>query len=258
MSVLIVDAGNTLIKAVGWDGLVPYPLLARNRLVFEKPEGESRDFGSVPTGLLEEDPGKLAQWLKELVANWEGSVVLVSVVPAVNQVLAELCSTLKVVGDSSDLPFPCDIEQPGTVGPDRYCNIAAAVAARIPSALVVDAGTATTFDLLLEGRFSGGLIAPGMAFAAKQLAQRGAMLKEVPFKEQPLEVGRNTRSAMMGGAWWAGIGGVEYTISRLQDKYGELPVILTGGLAQHLPRKNRFFDPFWTFRGAAFLATRSS
>ena len=174
--------------------------------------------------------------------------------PEVDAVLKTILPNLQVVGSGQEYPFPHELLEAGTVGPDRICNMAAAVSAGLNRALVVDAGTATTFDLLLDGVFKGGLIAPGMAFAAQQLARHGAMLEETSFEAREAVVGRNTQEAMMGGAWLTGCGGVEWTIAKLMESYGSLPVILTGGLSCHLISDQRYHDPFWTIRGAAALA----
>ena len=134
------------------------------------------------------------------------------------------------------------------MGADRLCNVAAAAAAGLGSALIVDAGTATTFDLLLDGVFVGGLIAPGMAFAARCLGERAARLAPVPFAAAPLAAGRSTAEAMAAGGWHAGMGGVRHIVAGLLARHGRLPVIVTGGLGAHLadlgPHRPGL-DPAW-------------
>ncbi len=118
---------------------------------------------------------------------------------------------------------------------------------------MVDAGTATTFDLLDGGAFKGGLIAPGMAFAAAKLGEYAARLAPVPFGPCPLEVGTDTAGAMAAGAWHTSFFGVNGTIEALLKAYGPRPVILTGGLGRFLAVEGRHVDPFWTLRGAGWL-----
>jgi type III pantothenate kinase len=137
---------------------------------------------------------------------------------------------------------------------DRLCNVAAAAAAGLGSALIVDAGTATTFDILLDGSFIGGMIAPGMASAAAGLATQTARLDPVPFGPAAWTAGNDTESAMRAGAWHTGVGGIRHTVKGLVDRYGPLPVILTGGLGVHLVDAGWYFDPHWTLRGAAILS----
>jgi len=180
--------------------------------------------------------------------------VLVSVIPAFTEIFRGRFPAGQVVGQVPDLPFPHDLRNPETVGPDRWINVAAAVGAGLRDALIVDAGTATTVDLLLAGRFAGGLIAPGMALAARCLAEHGAMLPATGFAPQPADVGMDTAEALQRGAWLAGIGGVEGMLGRLMEKHGPLPVVLTGGLGHHLQVEGRHLDALWTARGAAWWA----
>jgi len=253
LSALVIDAGNTNIKLVMWNDAVAFPDFRQNLFSPGKATDVPLNLGAVSTRLVEK-PEEFSSQILDLTKDVISPPVLVSVVPEVDQALKRIFPDLQVVGTGQQFPIAHEIQEPHKVGPDRWCNIAAADAAGLDSALVVDAGTATTFDLLLNKVFIGGLIAPGMAFAAQQLARQGAMLEDAPFEKRPAVVGHNTREAMTGGAWLVGCGGVEYTIDRLLETYGPLPVILTGGLAGHLSRTDRYFDPVWTLRGAASLA----
>ncbi len=246
MRVLVLDAGNTRLRAalaeVGgqWPGpgaLDRWPLPSLERL------------GEVATAAG--DPGP---WLRGLAAARAPELaVMVSVVPRLELLAAAALPGLRLAGLGCDLPFGLDLIAPETVGADRLCNLAAAAAAGLGSALVVDAGTATTFDLLLDGVFVGGLIAPGMAFAARQLGEKAARLAPVPFAPAPLAAGRSTAEALAAGGWHAGIGGVRYIVAGLLDRHGPLPVIVTGGLGIHLADLGHH-DPDWTLRGALVLA----
>ncbi len=254
MTALILDAGNTSVKIVRWDCPVSFCRFSKGRFVPALADNHPAELGVVPTDLHVENPREFLDRILEFSGNKDEQVVLVSVVPGVEKLLGEIWPEFKVVGLSEKLPFAHEIKQPETVGPDRFCNMACAVASGMTSALVVDAGTATTFDLLLDGVFKGGLIAPGMEFAARQMALKGAMLSETIFEPRPPVVGKDTRAAMMGGAWLTGFGGVEWTLARLLETYGPVPVVLTGGLAAKLAAEGRFLAPHWTLRGAAFLA----
>ncbi len=251
-SVHVIDAGNTDIKVhrLPLDGGLP-DFGSQFQPGAVGAEGEAEVFRRSLTDTLN-DPTDL--WA-QLAAGGD-SPVLVSVIPAFTELFLGRFPTGVVAGLSADVPFPHGIEGAESVGPDRWINVAAAVGANLRSALIVDAGTATTIDLLLEGRFVGGLIAPGMAFAARKLAEHGAMLPEVPFGPQPRDVGRNTIEALERGAWLVGTGGIEHTLQILKEKYGPLPVILTGGLGFHLQREGRHHDALWTARGAAWWARR--
>jgi type III pantothenate kinase len=253
MSLLLIDAGNTQVKLVRWNDDISWPDFSANGFFPGEAAGGPSFAGALPTQLIQ-DPQAFSSRFLDLINDPDSPAVLVSVVPEVEQILKGILPNLQVVGHGDEYPFPHELQEAGTVGPDRICNMAAAVSAGLDRALVVDAGTATTFDLLLDGVFKGGLIAPGMAFAAQQLARHGALLEEVSFEVREAVVGRNTQEAMKGGAWLTGCGGVQWTIARLMESYGSVPVILTGGLASHLISDQRYHDPFWTIRGASALA----
>jgi len=234
---LIIDAGNTRVTAVSWPG-------ASLEVV-----------GSWATSaVVAKEPTVVAE-LDDLLAGFASAMpVLVSVVPEVTTLLREHQADLVEVDHRCELPFAMAVETPAEVGPDRLCNMAAASAAGYRRSLVVDLGTATTFDLLVDGVFIGGLIAPGLEFSARSLGNRAARLKAVPFGPRPLAAGTDTTAAMAAGAWHTGIGGVETVIAGLTQKYGPLQVVLTGGLGFHLAADDRLCDPEWTLRGAAVLA----
>lgn len=253
MSLLVIDVGNTKIKLVRWKTDAPLPDFQRKGFFPGQSADKPSVSGTVSTELIN-NPLEFSSQILKLAEGSDSSRVLVSVVPEADRLLQGILPGLQVVARAGEYPFPHKIQKSHTVGPDRFCNMAAAVGAGLKSALVVDAGTATTFDLLLDGVFQGGLIAPGMAFAARQLARQGAMLEEIPFEESSAVVGRDSREAMKGGAWLTGFGGVQWTIAGLMETYGDFPVILTGGLSGHLIADDRYEDPFWTLRGAAFLA----
>ena len=238
MKALIVDAGNTRTVAVAWPGATALPDPNRDPVPLDP-------VGSWPAGAAA-DPAFLA------VATGV-PVVLVSVVPAETDRLRVHVPHLVTVDCHLDLPFATAVEDLAAVGPDRLANMAAARAAGLDDALVVDAGTATTFDLLKDGCFLGGMIAPGMAFAARRLGEEAARLDPVPFEPADARVGAGTAAAMKAGAWHTGTGGVEATIGRILAEYGPVPVILTGGLGHHLVWPAAHHDPHWTLRGAAFL-----
>lgn len=257
MKALIIDAGNTRVTCAAWEGKDQIPVLAAGPPVHLAPPVPLRELGSLVHPATVEQEGIFRASLQRFhEESGRPPVVLVSVVPAVAALLPDGMSP-EVVDHTSDLPFVLDVADPSQVGPDRLCNVAAAAVAGLGSALVVDAGTATTFDLLLDGVFVGGMIAPGMAFAARQLGEAASRLSPVPFGPVSLDVGRDTSSAMAAGAWHAGTGGIGSVVQGLLDRYGEVPVITTGGLGGYLEDSRWFYDPHWTLRGAAVLSNHS-
>ena len=252
MKALIADVGNTRVAFAAWtaDDSLPRrqgdgwrqvrPLRALASLPTPREEAADAGFVAKVRALLDEAPGV--------------PLVLVSVVPRVDALLASLGCDLRLADHRCPLPFLHHLRDPAATGADRLCNVAAAVASGLDSALVVDAGTATTCDVLVGGVFEGGLIAPGMAFALDQIGRQAARLRPLPFAETPLAAGPDTASALAAGSCHAGVGGVEAQIAGLQRAHGPLPVVVTGGLARFLARPGRHLDSQWTLRGAAQLA----
>ena len=256
MKALIIDAGNTCIKFAAWEGKQQIPTLVAGSQIQLAPPVPLCELGSLSLPAAGEDDGIFRAYCQRVHEEaGRPPVVLASVVPGVGELLPEGMD-LELVDHTSDLPFELDVTASDQVGPDRLCNMAAAAAAGLTSALVVDAGTATTFDLLVDGVFVGGMIAPGMALAARQLGKAASRLNPVPFGPVSWDIGRDTRSAMAAGAWHAGTGGIRSIVSGLCARYGNVPVIVTGGLGNHFNDLDWYFDPHWTLRGAAVLSGR--
>lgn len=249
MKPLLLDAGNSRVRVKRWtgeDSTAAAVLAHRSRPLEPLAEYATADL------VGDSNAWSLLRDLRSTAGN--PPVVLVSVVPEVTRRLAALWPDLNVVDHRSRLPFPSLVDDLASVGPDRLCNVAAACQADLRDALIVDAGTATTFDLLEDGVFTGGLIAPGMAFAAEQLGRYAARLAPVAFASCPLVPGRDTRSAMAAGAWHVGLGGVVAVIRGLAASRPGLTVVLTGGLGHHLGALGDVVDRDWTLRGAAVLS----
>lgn len=251
MRAVIVDVGNTHARFVAWTPADHLPSLAGG---VWQPAPALHELGRLSTPAL---PGEDAAFISGagglLAAAGDVPVVVVSVVPRVEELLRQVACGLRCADHAASLPFRHQLADPAATGADRLCNMAAAIGAGLQSALVVDVGTATTVDVLVDGVFIGGVIAPGMAFALEQLGLRAARLRPVPFAPVPLAAGTDTFAAMSAGAFHAGVGGVEALISGLYIAHGPLPVVVTGGLGRHIDRPDRYFDPQWTLRGAACL-----
>ncbi len=183
-----------------------------------------------------------------------------SVVPRLTDLLRETLPGCFVVDHKTSFPFVLAVADPVAVGADRYCNLAAAVAEGWTTALIVDAGTATTFDVLRDGVFEGGLIAPGLRLAAEALGARAARLPQVVPKPLPATPAPDTVGAMAAGAFHVGARGVLGTLEALRAELADPPVVLTGGLASligdaHAGGSGDWrYDPLWTLRGLAHLA----
>jgi len=148
-----------------------------------------------------------------------------------------------------------EVDHPQGVGADRLANALAVLELKkSPRYLVVDFGTATTFDLVEEpDRYLGGAIAPGPETAAEALAERAAMLPRFDLVPPPGGVvGKSTREALQAGLVLGYASLVDGMIARFREEVGELHVVATGGFArvlEGLSREITAFDPDLTLKG---------
>ncbi len=163
--------------------------------------------------------------------------VLCSVVPALTRPWAEALRTisgrdaLEVVPGNS--PIPLHVTEPDSVGPDRIANALAGRVLHGAPCIVVDLGTATTFDCVSrQGAFVGGAIAPGMGTAADELFRRAARLSNIELRRPERAVGRTTAENLRVGVLWGYAGLVDALVRRMRSELGGRPkVIATGGHA---------------------------
>jgi len=166
--------------------------------------------------------------------------VIGSVAPTVATDLAagihQACGVTPVeVGPSSPLPITLDVDEPLTVGADRVVNTLAAHALFARDTIVVDFGTATTFDCITaDGRFIGGVIAPGVRTAADNLIRRTAKLPATSLVAPPTVIGRRTEACIRSGVVFGTAEAVGGLVRRIVAEWpgGGVPlVVATGGLA---------------------------
>ncbi len=154
--------------------------------------------------------------------------------------------------------LPIRYENPSEVGADRIVNAVAARSLYGSPVVVVDFGTATTFDVVNDaGEYVGGLIAPGIAISAEALFAQASRLYRVDLRKPDEVVGRNTGAAMQSGIYWGYIGLVDGLLERLREERGELGrVIATGGHAEMIAEGSRLLDevdPLLTFVGLKII-----
>ena len=244
---LAIDSGNTNIVFALFDG--------------EQVRGEWRS--STDTNRTADEFGV---WLTQLMA-MEGlnrhdvdACIIASVVPAVVFSLKTLCRRYfgceaLVVGDEGvKLGIEIDLDRPEEVGADRLVNAVAAHKYYEGSLIVIDFGTATTFDVVDgNGTYCGGAIAPGINLTLEALHMAAAKLPRVAIGRPRTVIGKATVPAMRSGIFWGYCGLIEGLVTRIKKEFGApMTVLATGGLAplfmeaidviQHL-------DPDLTLRG---------
>jgi type III pantothenate kinase len=190
------------------------------------------------------------------------AVVLSSVVPSLTSTFEDLAQaycncTPIVVGPGTRTGIKILYENPREVGADRIANAVATLRLYGGPAIVIDFGTATTFDALsAEGEYLGGAIAPGLTIAADALFQRAARLYRVELKRPKAAIGRNTGSSVQSGLIFGYVGLIEGLIQRFHHEMGPARVIATGGLAEVIAGETTAVDvinPLLTLEGLRLI-----
>jgi type III pantothenate kinase len=167
-----------------------------------------------------------------------GAAAICSVVPQALLPLKSMCQEFfncaaKVVGENLGVGIQITIDNPREVGADRLVNAVAAHGRYRGPLIVVDFGTATTFDVVDEaGRYCGGVIATGINLSLEALHRAAAQLPRVAVARPPQVIGTSTVSAMQSGVYWGYISLIEGTVARIKAEFGApMKVVATGGLA---------------------------
>jgi type III pantothenate kinase len=190
------------------------------------------------------------------------SVAIGSVVPRVTAPLAEGCAQYFEVGPPaiidgrSDLPITLRVDEPLTVGADRIINTLAASRLFQRDAIVVDLGTATTFDCITgDGVFLGGIISPGIATSAETLTRRTSKLPSTELTVPARAIGTRTEECIRAGVMFGAADAIDGLVQRIKNEWprpGTPMVIATGGFAETMATLCRTFDrvePYLTLQG---------
>jgi type III pantothenate kinase len=172
-------------------------------------------------------------------------------------------ATALIVGEPGvKLGIEARIDQPSEAGADRLVNAVAAHAAYEGPLIVVDFGTATTFDLVdEEGNYCGGVISPGINLSLEALYMTAAKLPHVAIKRPAKVIGTATVPAMQSGIFWGYVGLIEGIVTRMRAEYpAPLTVVATGGLAMMFSEATdiiKHIDPDLTLKGLVLIDSRN-
>ncbi len=186
---------------------------------------------------------EVGMWLHQLL-RWDRvepteliDVAVSSVVPPMDPRLREgiaryLSKNPLFIEPGIQSEMPLLVEAPNELGADRLCDAVAAYALYGGPCLVLDFGTAVTWEIVSgDGKYVGGVIAPGPAVTASALSARTAKLPEVAMAPPPRVIGKATVDSIQSGLFYGYLGLIEGVTRRLLDEVGEASVVATGGLA---------------------------
>ncbi|RKX23730.1 MAG: type III pantothenate kinase [Candidatus Zixiibacteriota bacterium] len=252
---LAVDIGNTDTVVGVYEG----ERLRDQFRVASQHHLTSDEAGFFITGLLDR-----MQVPNEKIDN----VVIGSVVPPLTSVYEETsrkyfgCSPL-IVSAHIKLPIRIEIDQPDEVGADRIANSVAAYHKFGGPVIVVDFGTATTFDIVSpDGAYIGGVIIPGPATSMAELARKAARLFEIRIEKPDSVVGKSTAGALKSGLFYGKVGQTDFIVKKIIEETGftTSQVIATGGWATGIEKASetiKLIEPSLTLDGLRLISEQN-
>ncbi|WP_067466991.1 type III pantothenate kinase [Actinomadura macra] len=257
---LTIDVGNTHTVL----GLFEGDEVIEHWRINTDPRRTADEIAVVLQGLVQQSP---------LLAETDISgIALCSTVPSVLHEMREMCR--RYYGDVSAVivepgvktGVPVRMDNPKEVGADRIVNALAAVHLHGGPAIVVDFGTATTFDAVsAKGEYVGGAIAPGIEISIDALSSRGAQLHKIELVRPRSVVAKNTVEALQSGIIFGFAGQVDGIVERMSEELADVPeevtIIATGGLAPLVLEESRsidVFEPWLTLVGLRLIYQRNT
>ena len=195
------------------------------------------------------------------------AIIISSVVPPLVVPMMKMCERYfhikpLVVGPGIKTGIKLHYENPRAIGADRIVNVVGAYEQYGGPLIVIDIGTATTFDVVAEnGDFLGGVIAPGIGTSADALFQQAAQLPRIELVPPKQVICRNTIQGMQAGIIFGYVGQIDEIVRRIKEEMGcEMKVIATGGLAKMIAKESATIDKidhFLTLTGLRALYERN-
>jgi len=253
--ILAIDVGNTNIVLGVYEN---NKLLVHWRIATDRNKTDD-EYGILIIQLLANNQLK--------VSDIDG-VIISSVVPPIIYTLTQMANKYFhqspiVVGPGVKTGVKIDTENPKEVGADRIVNAVAAIEIYGPPLIIIDFGTATTFDFVdQDGTFQGAAIAPGIGISTEALYQRAAKLPRIELVRPKNVVGKNTVTAMQSGIIFGFAGQVDAIVERMIKQSTQKPkVIATGGLASLIACETRTIEeinPFLTLEGLRLIYNKNA
>jgi type III pantothenate kinase len=251
---LAVDIGNTNVKLGVYDDR---RLVASWRLTTRR-EQTADEYGVFTHTMLRSrglEPARVTD------------VAMSSTVPAIQRTMEEMAGryfsvTPFVVVPGVNVALPMRVDYPREVGPDRVVKVVAAVELYGPPLIIIDFGTATTFECVSAGgEFIGGAIAPGISTAAEALTARAARLFRVDLSRPSTAIGTNTVTNIQSGIVYGYAGLVDGLVARMRAEMNGAPrVVATGGLVglmEGLASAIDVVNPHLTLEGLRIVCARA-
>lgn len=251
---LTIDVGNTNITmGVCGEEFLP----GMFRMTTNRPR-TSDEYGFTICGILEH---------RSIQPEMIDDVIIASVVPDImhsltSGIIKYLHTTPLIVTPESDTGVRVITDNPSRTGPDRIVNAAAGYEIAKGPAIVIDFGTATTYDLIgPQSTLEACIIAPGIETAGRSLWGGAAMLPAIQIKKPESILARETVSGMQGGLVFGAIGQTEYIVKKMKEEsgYKDAYVIATGGLGKIIANETKcidLYDPQLTLKGLRLIYER--
>ncbi len=193
-------------------------------------------------------------------------VIICSVVPSLTSVYQGMSQgylQIEPITVNSQLPLGIKIlyDDPSQVGADRLANAVAAYQIYGGPVIVVDLGTATTFDVISrKGEYLGGAIAPGLESSMSSLLQKAARLSKVDLKKPKEIIGKSTEESIRSGFFYGTLGQIDEVVKRIRRKIkGDVKVVATGGLADLIASESKTIEEIdltLTLKGLSLIYNR--